>query len=106
MTTWESAVADVMSACRDTFGEKVIYTSPEGSQVTVTGILDERSEVVDISQSGVPVVSTETTFEVILTDLVVEPVVDATITTGAGVEYRVSRVTKDRTGGCKMVIHK
>ncbi|MBF0260452.1 MAG: hypothetical protein HQL97_01270 [Magnetococcales bacterium] len=104
-TASDQAFLDMESACLDTFGEVVIYTSPQGVESELVGIVSEVESMMDLSQSLVPVQTTETVLECRTSDLTSDPVVGATVEAG-GVDYRVSRVSKSRDGVVKMVLVK
>ena len=92
---WRALTDTVIRACRDTFGEPLIYVPGTGAPYSVQGIFDENTELVD-RPGTVPVENYQATVNFLAKDIVLGPVQGDMVTNvRTSKSYRISWVDYD-----------
>lgn len=98
---WSDLVTKLNKAGKAKFGEAVVYTPPNESSQSITGIFDERHELVDVND--VPLNVLRTAVDVIVADLADPPVRDAEILV-RGLTYKVIEIEGPEEGVATLVL--
>lgn len=105
MTDWNSAVGELLTACRDQFGRTVIYTPSGGDPVEISGIFDRNQESMEIDAAGMPVVYQRNVLFLLAKDIPFTPSqgdrarIDETT-------YRVDHVQNSEPGGYRLLLNR
>jgi hypothetical protein len=105
VSVFEQYISAMVAPLKATFAQQVVIEIEDQAPFICRGIFTAANQTLTLSQSGVPVSSTQPVLEVFLSDLVQEPDEgDKVVITGQ--RYTIIDVDPDGLGFLKLMLHK
>lgn len=105
MSVFEQYISAMVAPLKATFAQQVVIEIEDQAPFICRGIFTAANQTLTLSQSGVPVSSTQPVLEVFLSDLVQEPDEGDKVVI-AGQRYTIIDVDPDGLGFLKLMLHK